>query len=544
MRLPAARCLRLDTRMKTRSWKGSPREHEHAFSLRDARSFCSSIAVLIVLCLHSSIVEAQTLWFDDGKLSPQARVMIETLRSAESYGLRSESYALARSADETSRVLAGEALDEGTRLQLDAALSAAVARFLKDLHYGRVNPRATGFNLPEARDGFDVQAAIRELAASRDVGATIRSYEPRPVPYHRLKDALQRYRALAARGDLTPPPASANAIREGDRYEGLPQLRRLLVALGDLDEASVAEDTTEPALDAATTEAVRRFQRRHGLDADGVLGRRTFAALAVPLERRVRQIELTLERWRWTSSLTRPDIVVNVPQFTLFALPRLNSSDTTVLEMPVIVGQSTPHMRTPIFVAAIEYVVFQPFWDVPASITRRELLPLIRKDISYLTRHRMEIVRGFGDDAPALSPTPDVLDQLARGEVRLRQRPGPGNSLGSIKFMMPNPYNVYLHATPNVNLFERSQRAFSHGCIRVSQPALLAKYVLENATQEWTMESIEAALCDSTTRRVNLKTPVPVLIFYGTAAVSKEIGDMFFDDIYGHDARLERLLGS
>lgn len=518
------------------------RDHERALRMCSACGAYLSIALFFTALLHTNLVEAQTLWFNNGELSAQGLAVAQTLRSAESYGLRSESYALAIPPSDLARVLAGERVDERTRIRFDAALSASATTFLRDLHYGRVSAQAAGFHLPEARAAFDARAAIRALAISRDVSSTIASYEPRPIPYRRLKEMLQRYRALAARGDLRAPPPSRVSIKEGDRYEGLPQLRRLLAALGDLEDQSAADPTTESLFDATTAEAVRRFQRRHGLEVDGVLGRRTFAALAVPLERRVRQIELTLERWRWTASLARPDIVVNVPQFMLFALPREGAVETSVLEMPVIVGQRYPHMRTPVFVAAIEYVIFQPFWDVPASITQRELLPLIREDPSYLALHDMEIVGGFGDDAKPLPPTPDVLARLARGDVRLRQRPGAGNALGSVKFVMPNPYNVYLHATPNIELFEHAQRTFSHGCIRVSEPALLAGYVLQNAAEDWTAESIQAALCDSTTRRVTLEKPVSVLIFYGTAAASESVGDMFFEDIYGHDARLEQLL--
>ncbi len=501
-----------------------------------------SIALCLLVCLASGIAEAQTLWFRNGTLSAQGRAVVEMLRAAETYGLSSERYALSMPESDSADVLAGEPVSESARIRFDAALTESATTFLRDLHSGRVSAEAAGFHLPTVRGSFDVHVAIRELAVSRDISATIASYEPRPIPYHRLKEALQRYGMLAARQDLVPPPPVPTSIKEGDRYEGLPQLRRLLVAFGDLDVQSQADVAPESLFDATMAEAVRRFQRRHGLLVDGILGRRTFAALAVPLHRRVRQIELTLERWRWTTSLGRPDIVVNVPQFMLFALPRQSAGETSLLEMPVIVGQSYPHTRTPVFVAAIEHVIFQPFWDVPASITRRELLPLIRRDPSYLARHHMEIVKGLGDDAKPLAPTPEVLAQLAAGHLRLRQRPGADNALGSIKFMMPNPYNVYLHATPNTELFEHAQRSFSHGCIRVSEPALLASYVLENAAEAWTTESIQTALCDPTTRRVTLDTPVLVLIFYGTAAVSESLGDMFFEDIYGHDARLEQLL--
>lgn len=480
-------------------------------------------------------------WFDGTTLRAQAHSVMAELRSAESYGLDARRYTLDVPAAQVQRVLEVDGVDSALRKRFDDALSIAVTQFLADLRDGRVKPEAAGFHLPRTTEPFDAEQATRQLAQSTDVRAAIASFEPSVLPYRRLKEALRQYRELAARHELVPlPPPTRRSLREGDVYEGSTRLRALLLALGDLEPGGCAETTT--AFDECLAQGVRRFQKRHGLVEDGVLGARTFAQLNVPLDRRVRQIELTMERWRWISALQKPDIVVNVPQFVLFALPRPAFGETNVIEMRVIVGQSGPDKRTPVFAEAIEYVIFQPFWDVPASIMRRELLPLIRKDPAYLARNDMEIVRGWSDAAKAIEPTDEVLDELAAGKLRLRQRPGAKNALGSVKFIMPNPHNVYLHATPNVELFERASRAFSHGCIRVSQPALLAEYVLKSAPGDWSAEAIEAALCDPATRRVDLTTPVSVLIFYGTAVVSQSEGILFFEDLYGHDRRLDGLL--
>jgi murein L,D-transpeptidase YcbB/YkuD len=480
-------------------------------------------------------------WFDGVALRSQAHAVISELRSSASHGLDPRRYALDLPDTQVQQVLAGDAMDSALRERFDAALAKAVSMFLADLHDGRIDPSAAGFHLSRTKGAFDAAQAARLLAHAADVRAAIAAHEPSVLPYRRLKEALTRYRELAEGHDFASLPApSPRSLREGDAYDGVIPLRTLLRALGDLEPGACTEATT--TFDACLSEGVRRFQKRHGLTEDGIIGPKTFAELNVPLPRRVRQIELTMERWRWVSAMPKPDIVVNVPQFVLYALPRSRFGETSAMEMRVIVGQSGPNMRTPVFAEEIEYVVFQPFWDVPASITRRELLPLIRKDPSYLTRNDMEIVRGWSDSAKAIEPTEEVLDQLAAGQLRLRQRPGAKNALGSIKFIMPNPHNVYLHATPNVDLFERSRRAFSHGCIRVSQPAQLAEYVLKSAQGEWSAETIEAALCDPVTKRVDLTTPVPVLIFYGTAVVSEADGILFFEDIYGHDARLDQLL--
>ncbi len=482
------------------------------------------------------------VWFQGQALSAQARAVLAELQAVETYGLDSVRYRDGITAADLQRVLTSSDLE--VRERFDVALSNAVARFLTDLRYGRVGPDAAGFNLPKMPATFDAEFAARELASAADVRAAITSYEPTALPYRRLKQGLAQYRELALRNDSAPLPApTRRSLREGDSYDGVAQLRKVLRTFGDLEQGT-CEEAQPAVLDACLTQALRRFQKRHGLIEDGILGPRTLDALNVPLERRVRQIELTMERWRWTSTLQKPDIVINVPQFVLYALPRTQHGESSVLEIRVIVGKVGPQMQTPVFADEIEYLIFQPYWDVPASITRRELLPLIRRDASYLARNDMEIVRGSSETARPIAPTPEVLEKLAAGELRLQQRPGAKNALGSIKFILPNPHNVYLHATPNIELFEQATRAFSHGCIRVSEPALLAEYVLKSSSGEWNLESIQAALCDPKTRRVDLATPIPVLIFYGTAVVTSADGIMFFDDIYGHDRRLDELLRS
>lgn len=483
------------------------------------------------------------LWFEGGKLQPQAGRVLAALRDAEAYGLRSRDYELPLAAGEVEAVLAGRA-EAPARDRFEAALTAVASRFVRELHGGRISPGRAGFHLPGAEAPFDAAAALRRLASSRDVAAELAASEPKPVPYRRLKAALAVYRALAARPDLTAlPPLPARSVGEGEGYPGAPQLRRLLVALGDLASAAAAPPAEEDrTLDPALIAAVRRFQGRHGLEADGALGPRTFAALTTPLSERVAQLELALERWRWLSAVGRPDIVVNIPQFVLLALPREGNAPDEVLEMRVIVGETEPRTRTPVFASRITQVVFQPFWDVPRDILTRELLPRIRADRSFLDRHGMEIVRGGGDDARRVDPGAAALDALAAGTLRLRQRPGPKNALGAVKFVMPNPFSVYLHSTPEKALFERTQRTFSHGCIRLSDPHALAKYVLRDGPGVWDDVGLEAALCGKQTFRVTLERPVPVVVFYATAAATRSEGVLFFQDVYGHDRLLLRRL--
>lgn len=382
---------------------------------------------------------------------------------------------------------------------------------------------------------------MADLPRKRSIETELALLEPRPLPYRLLKQALARYRQLAEDQTIQPlPPPAHRAVRLNDEYDGAIQLRRQLMLLGDL---AAAEGTSRSRVhDSSLADALKRFQSRHALAADGVLGKQTLAALNVPLRHRVRQIELSMERWRWLNSQARPEIVINIPHFMLYALPRSDRPGEQMLEIPVIVGR--PKHRTPVFTAAIEEVVFNPYWDVPSSIMRNELLPKIRKDIGYLERNHFEIVRGAGDDARVQPPTQATVDALAAGQFRLRQRPGPDNALGPVKFVLPNAYTVRLHGTAEPGLFAFPQRAFSHGCIRVSDPAALTEYVLVNAPGHWDAAAVEAALCGTKPKRIKLDVPVRVIVFYATAAATTSRGVMFSPDLYGHDARLEKLLAN
>ena len=289
-------------------------------------------------------------------------------------------------------------------------------------------------------------------------------------------------------------------------------------------------------------QGLQRYQQRHGLKADGHLGKQTFATLTTPFAARVRQIELTLERWRWLPPLQSPMIVVNIPQFKLFAFQSQDDREANLLRMEVIVGQAYAHTQTPVFVGNLQYVVFRPYWNVPRDILMREMLPAIHKNPGYLQRNDLELVRGQSDDSPVVPVASQSIADLAAGALRLRQRPGEQNALGRVKFMLPNSYNVYLHSTPAQQLFGESRRSFSHGCIRVSDPAALAEYVLRNASGNWDKGSIETALQGQPNQRVNLTKAIPVLIVYGTVMVNEAGQVQFFDDIYGYDAKLAKLL--
>ncbi len=486
------------------------------------------------------------LWYRQDQPTQQALTLLGLLRDAAAYGLRAADYDGIRLSyqltAQTASSMSSEQLAQ-SRAQFDLALSVATLRLLRHLHYGRIDPRKVGFDLTPARGReFDAAAILTTLATSGDPVTEIGKLEPQFLHYRLLKTALTRYRLLAVDAELTQLPTFPDkSIKPGQPYVGAAALRRLLLADQDLPAADVAPDS-DTTLDPALVSALQRYQQRHGLQADGGLGKQTFAALTTPFTTRVRQIELTLERWRWLPPLQSPMIVVNIPQFKLFAFEAANDRETNLLRMDVIVGQAFRHTRTPVFLADMKYLVLRPYWDVPGSITQRELLPSLRRDANYFARNHFELVRGQGDNSPVVAVTPENLALTTSGAVRVRQLPGADNALGDVKFMFPNNYNVYLHSTPAQRLFSASQRAFSHGCIRVSKPLALAEYVLRNTDGTWSKERIQAAMQGEPNQRVYLNQPIPVMIVYGTVMVNEAGQVQFFADIYGYDQKLAKLL--
>jgi L,D-transpeptidase YcbB len=479
------------------------------------------------------------LWSRDGRATPQAEALLHLLKDAEAYGLQAQDYVRSESGELAIPASAGTAAQWA---QFDVRLSAAALRFISDLHFGRVSPQEAGFQLREERAPFDLSIALQKLATATDVERELTAAEPPFYHYALLKQALVRYRKAAQLPDPTQLPPAPRALRSGDSYAGAPTLRSFLNAIGDLPPGTDTEPAS-PIYDAALSSGVRNFQLRHGLAQNGTLDKMTLAALRTPPAQRIRQIDLTLERWRWLNPFKTPPIIVNIPQFRLFAFRTTEDRVADILQMDVIVGRTYPRTQTPVFEGDMRYVILRPYWDVPYSITQHEMLPKIRANPAYLTAQHLEIASGPDDASPAVPPTPENLAALAAGRLRLRQQPGEDNALGLVKFMFPNNYNVYLHSTPARGLFKESVRTFSHGCIRVSDPVGLATLVLKDAHGEWSAEKIAATMNGGASVRVNLERPINVLILYGTALATEAGPVLFFDDIYGYDRKLERQLG-
>jgi murein L,D-transpeptidase YcbB/YkuD len=349
--------------------------------------------------------------------------------------------------------------------------------------------------------------------------------------YALLEQALPKYRQLAREPQLTELPAlPGRSVRAGEPYAGAGELRKLLQAVGDMPAQEAGNE--ELTLDAPLVAALKRFQERHGLEQDGTLGTETWRALTTPMAARVRQIEVTLARWR--SLPPNPHqraIFINVPRFRLYAMNSGDDRESAMLQMDTVVGRNVKHLRTPVFHADLTHIVFRPYWDVPLNIAVNEILPAARKDPAYFEREDYELVNSSGSVVPF---SRRKLKEVASGSLRIRQRPGVQNALGKVKFMMPNPYDVYLHDTPEQHLFERTARAFSHGCIRLAQPAAMAEWLLEN-DPEWNAERIASAMNGAKPVQVNLAVPVRVYIVYATAIAREDGTVLFLSDVYGID---------
>ncbi|HEX4577309.1 MAG TPA: L,D-transpeptidase family protein, partial [Edaphobacter sp.] len=392
--------------------------------------------------------------------------------------------------------------------------------------------------------GIDVQSKkynLPEFIAQQVVNAgnlqsALDQIEPPYVGYRRIETALKQYLDLAAKGDGPKVPAGTKTVVQGDPYAGTAQLADRLRLLGDLPPGGSFDSYS-----GALVEGVKRFQARNGLATDGKLDAATLRELNTPLSQRVQEIDDAMERWRWMpAEFQQPPVLINIPEFRLRAY---SQDHQLALSMNVVVGKAAP-TQTPVFTDDIRFIVFRPYWNVPPGILRRSVIPGILKKSGYIARERFEVTDSSGKLVSA--PNEDLAAGLRSGKYSIRQKPGPANALGLIKFMFPNSHSVYLHSTPSTELFAKSRRDFSSGCIRIEKPAELAAFLLRNqpdGEQPWTVARAQSAMdSGKDNRQVNLTAKVPVLILYVTAVAEEDGTVHFFDDIYGHDKRLKALL--
>jgi murein L,D-transpeptidase YcbB/YkuD len=436
------------------------------------------------------------------------------------------------------RDAASHGLDPAWYPTTDDRLHDSLLRYLTDLSIGRANPRTLGYDLTPQSRVDDLPTAVQRALASGHLQDLVSAVAPQWSAYRDVQQALVTYRALAAAPGPDALPTPVRSVREGELYAGVPALHARLVAVGDLPGDSLVP--TDTIVSPTLVDGLRRFQERHGLEVDGILGARTVQALQVPYSTRVRQLELALERLRWLSGYLGTDLVlVNIPMYRLSAWEAGTMGGPPAFTTRVIVGTAV-RTPTPVFTSMVSDVVMRPYWNVPSSIARGELLPRARREPGYLARNNYEIVRGDGDRSPVLPLTAENLALVASGGARLRQRPGPGNALGFIKFNFPNTYSVFMHDTPGRQLFDRTERNLSHGCVRVEDPESLAEWMLRESG--WFRQAIVDATQAAQSRTVVVRRPIRVVMSYATAAVDADGTVRFADDIYRHDPVLDRAL--
>jgi len=470
-------------------------------------------------------------WIDNRKPRPQMDDLIRALQAADREGLDPALYSVdlltARRQEAGRGFLTAKGFDESEAARLDVWLTYLYLRFASDLSNGLADLSHADSDWKIRDRKTDVLALLARAIDENRVGDSLRDLVPAHPQYTALRDALAKYRDLATRGGWQPLPAQLK-LKPGQSNPAVPALVRRLAITGDV---TGAVDERETRLTPDLQEAVKRFQRRHGLEPDGAVGPAVIAAMNVPVDERVRELSLSLERWRWLPrELGDRYILVNIPEYRL----EVWDHNRVPLSMRVVVGKKdTP---TPIFADDMTHVVFAPYWNVPEDIVKKETLPSVLRDPAFLERTNMEVV-----DRSGTVVDPASVDLENAAAYRFRQRPGGANSLGLVKFMFPNSFNVYLHDTPADSLFARATRSFSHGCVRVEEPAKLAQYVLGDQP-DWTPERIDEAMHAGQERTVKLRSPIPVYLGYWTARVSADGIVQFRGDLYGIDARQRTLL--
>lgn len=496
----------------------------------------------------------QPAWIHTARVLPQVDPFIRLLREeAVREGLQANNYNLAkistmisdlRSATEAQKPIAVDTL-----IDLEFLLTEAFFRYGADASLGDVNLDALNEKWFEKNGEADLVLALQDALLTDTLEATLKSFPPQQEEYRKLQAVFAQYQTIASQGGWPTVPAGV-LWQFGDRGEGVAKLQARLRASGDLGTISTNASTSihpisskqesrvlvgkeEAFFDEATVQAVENFQRRHNLAVTGVVNKETLSALNVSADIRTRQIARNLERWRrLPKDLGNRHIAVNVPDFMLEVV----ENDRPVMDMKVVVGKIMQQRATPTFSALMKYVVLNPYWNVPKNIAEKELLPLSRKNPTYFARNKFTLRRipvGV-KQVPDPNATDGSLIPVRTYEYALRQGPGPKNALGRVKFMFPNDHSVYLHDTPSKDLFNRTVRAFSHGCIRIEKPVDLAEYLLQG-TPKGSRDAILATFKHTKEQTVWLPEPVPVHIQYWTAWVADDGTLQFRNDIYGYD---------
>ncbi len=490
---------------------------------------------------------------------PQAYEMIEVIKESPGEALDPSDYNLSQ----IEQVLSKDTNPE-TMAELDLLLTNAYLNYGHDMLYGRVRPEQINLELMFGETPVSLNELLIKSSEENNIRGSLVGLAPAYPVYAKLRDALSGYRDLASNGGWPTVPGTAK-FQKGARGPRVSALRERLKVTGELSPSSADSDVFDEELH----QAVLRFQERNGLYVDGVVGKSTIEYLNVPASTRVRQIELTMERFRiLPRNMGSRFILVNIANYHLYGVS--NNRDNTT--MRIVVGK--PEWNTPIFSEQMTHMVINPYWNIPPSIFRDDIAPRVRTDPNYMSDRNIQAV---GLEMPVIeeevsAPAEETLEvaetsegqkaaeseqaepaehpahaeyrsKVLSGNYRLRQKPGPRNPLGRVKFLFPNKHSVYLHDTPNRGYFKRAQRNFSHGCIRVEKPIDLADFVLYT-DPDWSGQRVQSAIYSGRTRTVHLPEPLPVYILYFTAWANKDGSVSFHKDIYGLDSTLANALNS
>ena len=478
----------------------------------------------------------EVAWTRDAVPTATATAFIQQFEDSAAKGLIPEDYDAPRWAD---RVKALNEKSADAISLFDVAMTVNVMRYISDLRIGRVNPSRFNFEVPVQDKKYDLAEFVSDnVVDATDVPKLITGVEPDSDDYRKTEQALARYLDLAKQQQqegAEPLPTVIKTVSVGDSYPAVGALLARLQLEGDAADDATSGSATSTVFNSTLSAAVKSYQHRHGITEDGKLTAQTIKSLNVPMTDRVAELQDSLERWRWLPEpYLHARLMVNLPEFVLRGYDPDHKLDFT---MRVVVGQVMGQHETPVFTHMMKYLVFRPYWNVPVDIARKELVPHIATNRGYLASKNFEVTNNKG-----VVLADYTAKEVSQGEVMVREKPGPKNSLGLVKFMFPNQYDIYLHSTPAVSLFERTRRDFSHGCIRVQKPVDLAVWVLEGQGGDWDLDKVQEAMNSGPDNKtVSLKTPLPIVIFYLTAIVAEDGQVNFFDDIYGYDSEMQKV---
>ena len=475
--------------------------------------------------------EFRPAWSNGNSLLPRVELFLEIIQNAGCEGLRPQDYRLDRIETvmnaHRETLIRMDPLDYAALADLDILLTDAFFQYASHLADGRVDHQTIYPRWAIYRNSSDLTAKLQDTLDSGDIQKILADLSPTYPGYARLMDELVRYQGIAARAGWPVIPAGPKLLK-GSHDRRVVTLRKRLMASGDL---ALTEEGKKSVYDHALEEAVRKFQKSHGLTADGRVGKSTYAALNVPLETRIRQIALNMDRLRWLpGNPGRRYIIVNIADFSL----QIFENEQVVMSMKIIVGKT--EQRSCVLSRKMTYLELNPDWRIPDSIATKEILPQLKSKPGYLAQKKIRIFGDWGDRSKAIDPATVDWSRVRASNFpyKLRQDPGVLNPLGRIKFIFPNECEIYLHDTPTRHLFGRTRRDFSHGCIRIEKPLDLAVYLLQDKNS-WTREKIKAEIRKAKRQVVMLPDPIDVHISYGTAWVDQEGILQFRDDLYRID---------